>query len=119
MIGRNVAVAGADIDGDFDSDEAVERVGNAVGRLEIANLEIVAAIESLLLDVGPEISDPNGARIIFLGVGQLAIGVVMRMHREGPLLEIVRAFHPPRRFAGRLHGGQQQRHQHADDRDYH
>jgi hypothetical protein len=33
------------------------------------------------------------------------------------LLEIVRASHPASRFAGRLHGGQQQADHHADDGD--
>jgi hypothetical protein len=32
---------------------------------------------------------------------------------------MVLALHPPRRFAGRLHGWQQERDQYADDRDHH
>ena len=35
------------------------------------------------------------------------------------LLEIVGALRPPRRFARGLNRRQQQRHQHADDRDHH
>jgi hypothetical protein len=39
------------------------------------------------------------------------------VHRQTQLLQIVRALHPSRRFAGRLHGRKQQGNQNADDRD--
>jgi hypothetical protein len=39
------------------------------------------------------------------------------MHRQRNLLEIVLALHPPSRFAGELHRGKQESHQHADDGD--
>ena len=47
----------------------------------------------------------------------MRVGVVM--HAQADLLQIVRALRAPGRFAGRLHGRQQQRHQHADDGDHH
>ena len=42
-------------------------------------------------------------------------GVVLE--RQADLPEIVHALRPPRRFPGRLHGGQEQRDQKADDQD--
>ena len=39
--------------------------------------------------------------------------------RDPDLLQVVDALAPPRRLAGRLHGRQQQRDQHADDGDHH
>jgi hypothetical protein len=41
------------------------------------------------------------------------------MQRQPHLLQVVAALHPPRRLARRLHGRQQQRHQHPDDGDHH
>jgi hypothetical protein len=38
---------------------------------------------------------------------------------DAELLEIVAARHPPGRFAGRLHGRQKERNQHADNGDHH
>jgi hypothetical protein len=49
---------------------------------------------------------------------QLLVSRVVIVHGQAKLLEIVAAAHPPSRFAGRLHGGQQQPHQHADDGDH-
>jgi hypothetical protein len=49
--------------------------------------------------------------------GEVCIVVVMQ--RQTDLLKIVRALRPPGRFASRLHGGQEQRHQDADNSDHH
>jgi hypothetical protein len=38
---------------------------------------------------------------------------------DAKLLQIVLALRSPRRLTGHLHGGEQQRHQHADDRNHH
>jgi hypothetical protein len=39
--------------------------------------------------------------------------------RQADIFQIVLALRPPPGFAGRLNGGQEQRHQGADDRDHH
>jgi hypothetical protein len=44
--------------------------------------------------------------------------VQMAVHGQADLLEIVAALRPPGRFAGGLHGRQQQTNQDADDRDH-
>jgi hypothetical protein len=46
------------------------------------------------------------------------MGVVIVVAGQRKLLEVVDALGAPGRFAGRLHGWQQQRDQDADDRDY-
>jgi len=43
----------------------------------------------------------------------------MGMEAKSDLLEIVAALTVPRTFTSRLHGGQKQRHQDADDGDHH
>ena len=48
-----------------------------------------------------------------VGLGDVVV------HRQAELLEVVDALRPPRRLAGRLHGGQQQGDQDGDDRDHH
>jgi hypothetical protein len=47
------------------------------------------------------------------------VGVSVIVHRDTELFELVRALHPPRRLAGRLHRRQQERDQDANDRDHH
>jgi hypothetical protein len=47
------------------------------------------------------------------------MGVVVVLHRQRPLLEMVLALIPPGGFAGCLHRWQQKSHEHADDRDHH
>ncbi len=44
-----------------------------------------------------------------------AIDVVIVVHRQANLLQVVAALHSPRRFARRLHRWQQQGDQNADD----
>ena len=46
------------------------------------------------------------------------MGVVIVVHRQADLLQVVGALHPAGRLARRLHGRQQQGDQHADDRDH-
>jgi hypothetical protein len=46
-----------------------------------------------------------------------SVGVVMLLHGQAELLEVVDAVGSPRRLTGRLHGRQQQSRQHADDGD--
>jgi hypothetical protein len=41
------------------------------------------------------------------------------VHRQADLLEVIAALGAAGRFAGRLHGRQEQSHEHADDRDHH
>ena len=43
--------------------------------------------------------------------------IVIVLQGDADLLEVVAALRPPGRLAGHLHGGQQQRDQHADDGD--
>ena len=43
------------------------------------------------------------------------VHLLIVVHRQRHLLQIVEALHPPGRFAGRLHRRQEQCHQHADD----
>ncbi len=45
--------------------------------------------------------------------------IVVIVHGQGDLLEVVHALDPPRRLAGALDGGEQQRDQDRDDRDHH
>ncbi len=47
---------------------------------------------------------------------RMATLVIQRRQRK--LLETVTALRPPRRLAGSLHGGEQQCHQHCDDRNH-
>ena len=54
----------------------------------------------------------------FLRRGKLLVNIVEKLKGQTNLLEIVVAFRPPRRFARRLYGGQQERDQDSDDRDY-
>src|SRR5436305_4620163 len=42
----------------------------------------------------------------------------MVLHGEGELPEIIRTLRPPRSFASRLHGGQEERYKDADDGDH-
>ena len=62
--------------------------------------------------MGPEVI--GGA-----GIGQASLGVVVDLKRQGHLLEIVAAGHPPRRLTRRLHGRQEQADEGGDDRDHH
>jgi hypothetical protein len=43
------------------------------------------------------------------------MGIVISLHGEGQLLEIVRALNSPRRLARRLDGGQEEADQEAED----
>ena len=51
--------------------------------------------------------------------GKILIGVVIVLHGETDLLEIVPALHTTRGFTRGLDGRQKQRYQDADDGDYH
>ena len=46
-------------------------------------------------------------------------GLVIVVHRQADLLEVVDALGPAGRLAGRLHGRQEQGDQHGDDGDHH
>ena len=48
----------------------------------------------------------------------LSPGVVVLVHSDADLTLVRQAIHSPRRFTRHLHGGQQQRDQHADHGDH-
>ena len=51
--------------------------------------------------------------------GKLAVRIVIVLRRQGELLQVVAATHPPRRPAGRLDRRQQQGDENADDGNHH
>ena len=89
-------------------------------------IELVAFQERLLLDVRQNSRDPGVLPHAAGRVGNLVVRgrehaerVVMVVQGQAELLEVVGALHPAGRLARRLHRGQQQRDQDADDRDHH
>ena len=58
------------------------------------------------------ISDPQPSPAVGR---QVALCFVMAVHRQAELFQMVLTLHTPSGFPGRLHGGQEQRHQNADD----
>ena len=99
-----------------------------VGLGVVAAAEVVAIVEGPLLQrrehhrERPLDGDPaesGRAGVDHVAGRDAVVGVVVVVRGQGDLLEIVRALHPPRRLAGRLHGGQQQCDQDADDGDDH
>ena len=90
-------------------------VVRAVPRL--IQLELV--VQPLLLDVGQDRHPPAQQPLAVLaddGPGEMAVGVVVVVHRQGDLLEVVDALRPPGGLARRLHRREQQRDQHAAGR---
>jgi len=59
-----------------------------------------------------------GCRHDLVSGWKTAVGIVKVVHPDPLLLQVVHTLRPPRRLAGRLDGGQQQRNQDADDRDH-
>ena len=57
-------------------------------------------------------------RIADIGGRKITLSVVELVNRDAKLMQIIDAMRPPCGLAGRLHGRQQQRDQHADDRDH-
>jgi hypothetical protein len=102
------------------------RVAGQVGRvqdlqllLEIALLQVrqhagqAAPAPLVLLIV------PVPAALILRVVGEAAFDVVEVVCGQADLPQVVGALHSPGSFAGRLHRGEQQGDQHADDRNDH
>ena len=83
-------------------------------------LQVVSQEMGPAIIVGP----PPPCRCVFFrrraaSVGERGEGRVIVVRCQGQLLQIVGALHPPGRLSCRLHGGQQQRDEHADDCDDH
>src|SRR5439155_24041660 len=85
------------------------------------------AVDVVLLDVGQDVEEQRLVPPTGGGAGaqvserrQLAlVGIVVVVHRQGNLLEIVLALGTGRGLADLLHGRQQQADQDGDDRDHH
>jgi Replication initiator protein A len=74
--------------------------------------------------ITPARPDLRPSRLVALRVRDVAgrervMRAMIVMHRQPDLLQVVQALRPPRRFPGRLDGGQQQGDQHGDDGDHH
>ena len=109
--------------------------GGAVGRAVLGQVDHQARVErvvdvALLVELrhrhelAEVLSDPAAARrrvakLIGVAHREAAVDVVVVLHRQGELLEVVGALCPACGLAGRLHRRQQQGDQHADDGDDH
>ncbi len=94
--------------------------GGRVGHMARADVRVIGSEQRGLLE---ERQDTGVARILVIrldqGEREAAIDVVVVVHRQGDLLDIVDALGAAGRLAGRLHGRQQQGDQQGDDRDHH
>lgn len=78
-------------------------------------------VQGSLLDERQDEGLPAPAGIGLAGGGreppkrQRAVGVVMVVHCDADLAQVVRTLRPPSGFAGRLHGRQQQGDEHPDN----
>ena len=80
----------------------------------------VGIVQRLLFDLRQEEIRP-GHRLLVPSIaagGKMLLDVVVRLDRDAELLEVVHTFRPPRRLAGSLNRRQQERHEHAYDRDH-
>jgi hypothetical protein len=87
----------------------VIEVGGEVGRV----------VDVGLLDESREAQSPVPPRGVLAADGQQAVDVVIVLHPQAKLFQVVDALAPPGRLASRLYGGQQQGDQDGDDRDHH
>ena len=92
--------------------------------------EVNPAVEGLLIDEGEQVNQMGS---LFLGPPRMTLGPVKRedrdrehpegvvivVHRDAQLLQIVLALSSPGCFTGLLDSGQQQRDQNGDDRNHH
>ena len=83
------------------------------------------AIRSVLFHIGHRIDPPR--RPVHIGVdfharrgrGEFSVGPFEVVNRQPDLLEVVIALRAAGRLAGRLHRGQEQGHEHANNGDHH
>ncbi len=113
QVGRHFYIAIGGVRGDLGG-ERFERVG--------ALREVDAPIDIVLLDerqqlrhAAPTLPIPGGA---IAGGREHAILRLVVHDRQADLLHVIHALGTVRRFPCRLHGGQQQRDENADDRDH-
>ena len=114
-----------------------DRLGGRRGRIPDLLGVVEAVVEVLEFELGKELDVPGvgpaerpgrraatggGGGVVGVAVAdrprQAPLDRVIRLQPERDLLDVVAALDAPGRFAGSLHGRQQQRHQGRDDRDH-
>jgi hypothetical protein len=109
-------IAGTVIEFDLGGQEPVERVRHDVRRLMKWLIAVVFVFHRVLLKERPKLRHPGRSqRRGRPCIRQLEICIVMVLHRQAVLLQIVRARRPPGRLTRRLYRGKQERDQHADN----
>jgi hypothetical protein len=120
-----VAVARAHVGGDpGGGDGDVGRPDVAEGAVgitadDVIAVEVEGVVQVLLLEVGQGEGHPGPPAAPLDARRQAALGVVVVVHRQADLLQVVGALGAPGGLAGTLHGRQEQGDEHADDRDDH
>src|SRR6202043_271804 len=119
-------VAGAEVGRD---DRLGDRlVGGSVRRVVVEVVEIVLAVDVGPLDIGQDHREERravhggrqaGEVVAFAAGGEGAVAVVVGVHRQAHLPQVVEAGGAGRRFTYFLHRGDQQCHENRDDRDDH
>ena len=127
----HVVGLGPRVRGGWFLDVRAARVGRAVVRLDVhqdrgqvrglieVGREVDRVEEGRPLDGRQDRERPRPPGCVLPADGQRAEGVVVILHGEPELLQVVHALGPPRRLARRLHCRQEQRDQDGDDGDHH